>query len=53
MVVHDVSGREDEYTLDRYGFQFCRNESKEKDFANDATIRAIYYPEVDQLLKYT
>lgn len=50
-IVHDVSGREKEYTLDGNGFQFHKHTSVEKDFLDDAQIKAQYYPETEQLLK--
>lgn len=51
VTVHDVSGRELDYTLDGQGFQFYYHESKEKDFLDDETIKREYYPETEQLLK--
>lgn len=50
-VVSDVSGEEDQYTLDSHGFQYCRRGSKEKAFLDDARIEAEYYPECAQLLR--
>lgn len=49
--ITDVSGNESEYTLDRQGFQFIPNVAQEKDFTDDAHIKAVYYPETEQLLK--
>jgi hypothetical protein len=51
VVVHDISGEEDKYTLDSHGFQYVKHESKEKDFLDDEQIKAQYYPEIEQLLK--
>jgi len=51
VVIHDISGEEDKYTLDSHGFQIVKHQSKEKDFLDDAKIKAEYYPEVEQLLK--
>ncbi|GIK01906.1 hypothetical protein Aspvir_005947 [Aspergillus viridinutans] len=51
VTVHDVSGHELEYTLDKNGFQFYYHESKEKDFVDDENIKREYYPEIEQLLK--
>ncbi|KAH8730560.1 hypothetical protein GQ44DRAFT_606908 [Phaeosphaeriaceae sp. PMI808] len=50
-VVTDISGDEDRYSLDRNGFQYCRHESREKDFTDDHVIQSIYYPECEKLLK--
>ena len=51
VVVHDISGEEDHYTLDSHGFQIYKHESGEKDFQDDGKIKAEYYPETEQLLK--
>jgi hypothetical protein len=49
--VHDVSGHENEYTLDKNGFQFYRHSAAEKEFLDDEQIKAVYYPDVERLLK--
>lgn len=49
--IHDLSGHEQDYTLDSNGFQFHYHESKEKDFLDDDKIKRDYYPETEQLLK--
>ena len=51
VVVQDIRGREDQFTLDKNGFQIYRHESQEKDFTDDDQIKAVYYPETEQLLK--
>ncbi|KAJ9611552.1 hypothetical protein H2200_004736 [Cladophialophora chaetospira] len=51
VVIHDVAGDEDKYTLDSHGFQYVKHESKEKDFVDDKQIKTEYYLEVEQLLK--
>jgi len=51
VIVHDIAGDEEKYTLDSHGFQFVQHESKEKDFNDDEKIKAEYYPETEQLLK--
>ncbi|RMZ80624.1 hypothetical protein DV738_g2585, partial [Chaetothyriales sp. CBS 135597] len=51
VVVHDIRGETDKYTLDGNGFQIYSHESKEKDFLDDDKIKAEYYPETEQLLK--
>jgi hypothetical protein len=51
VIVHDISGDEDKYTIDSHGFQYVKHESKEKDFLDDEQIKAVYYPETEQLLK--
>lgn len=51
VVVSDVSGEEDHYTLDSHGFQYCQIPSKEKEFVDEKLIETEYYPECEQLLK--
>lgn len=40
-----------EASLDEEGFAFIRHVSKVEDFYNDAEIRAVYYPEIEALVK--
>ena len=51
VIVTDVSGNEDKYTLDGTGFQIYNHASLEKDFLDDEKIKREYYPETEQLLK--
>ncbi|KAK8867518.1 methyltransferase-like protein [Apiospora arundinis] len=51
--VSDVSGRENDYTLDGQGFQYLHHSSEEKDFVDEQRIRDVYYPECAALLKQT
>ncbi|KAI1373896.1 hypothetical protein F4677DRAFT_427571 [Hypoxylon crocopeplum] len=54
VVVRDVTGEEENYTLDGQGFQFLRHASKLSgldDFQNEDLVKAEYYPESIQLLK--
>ena len=51
VTVRDVRDNEEEYTLDKNGFQFYRNTAQEKDFLDDDKIKSGYYAEVEQLLK--
>ena len=50
--IHDVRGREAAFTLDRDAFQIIQGvpQSSEPSFADDASIRDNYYPEVERLL---
>ncbi len=50
-VVNDISGEENTYSLDGYGFQYVKHESREKLFTDEQTIRSVYYPECEELLK--
>ncbi|KAK4694614.1 hypothetical protein P7C71_g2998, partial [Lecanoromycetidae sp. Uapishka_2] len=51
MVVHDIRGEEDKYTLDRTGFQIFQHVSRETAFADEAEIKENYYPEIEEILK--
>jgi hypothetical protein len=51
VVVSDVTGNEDAYTLDGHGFQYHRRASTEKEFLDDDTIKTSYYAECVQLMK--
>ncbi|KAL7280146.1 hypothetical protein PYCCODRAFT_1359188 [Trametes coccinea BRFM310] len=51
VLVHDARGHEDEFTLDKNGFQYVKWPSVEKEFDDDERIKAQYYPEVEEILK--
>ncbi|KAI0841386.1 hypothetical protein F5Y06DRAFT_285496 [Hypoxylon sp. FL0890] len=54
VVIHDVTGEKEKYSLDSHGFQFLRHESKIKylhEFQDEDTVKAEYYSESIQLLK--
>ncbi|KAK1996078.1 hypothetical protein LX36DRAFT_682632 [Colletotrichum falcatum] len=51
MTVTDVSGDEDSFTLDTHGFQYIRHASVEKDFADEETVKSVYYPEMERVYK--
>ncbi|KAI8939274.1 hypothetical protein NX059_005100 [Plenodomus lindquistii] len=51
VTVKDVRGREQDYTLDKNGFEFYRQTAQEKDFVDDEQIKSGYYAETEQLLK--
>jgi len=42
-----------ELSLDREGFIFVQHDTKMRDFYDEAEIRAVYYPEIEQLVKET
>jgi hypothetical protein len=50
-LIHDIRDFEDEYTLDKNGFQIYKHTSAEKDFTDDEKIKSEYYKEVEDLLK--
>lgn len=51
VVIHDARGNESKFSLDTTGFAFVKSPSEEKDFLNEEAIRAVYYKEVEELLK--
>ncbi|KXX73741.1 Uncharacterized protein in dcmA 3'region, partial [Madurella mycetomatis] len=51
VTVHDIRGEEENFTLDAYGFQLFRHESKENEFLDLERIKKEYYAETEQLLK--
>jgi hypothetical protein len=53
VTIHDIRGTEDQYTLDKTGFQIVKHASAEKGFLDDDQIKQVYYPEVEDLLKKT
>jgi hypothetical protein len=53
VTVNDIRGEEQNYTLDKNGFQIVHHTSVEKDFVDDEQIKTRYYPEVEQVLKDT
>jgi hypothetical protein len=50
-IVTDVSGDEDQYSLDTTGFQYCHHGSREKTFIDEQAIESTYYEECKQLLR--
>ncbi|KAF9869892.1 mechanosensitive ion channel [Colletotrichum karsti] len=51
VTIEDVTGKEEDYSLDKNGFQIHRHQAIEKDFLDEAQIRSGYYQEVEELLK--
>ncbi len=49
--IHDGRPIADRLTLDRHGFAIRSHETAVKDLYDDDEVRAIYYPEMDRLLK--
>src|SRR5205823_10864294 len=49
--IEDGRGREQEFSLDRNGFQLVKAPSQVRDFYSDEEIKRTYYPEVEQLLR--
>jgi hypothetical protein len=51
--IEDTRGREAEFTLDRNGFTLLRAPTQVRDFYSADEVKAIYYPEVERLLRNT
>lgn len=51
VVIHDARGRENEFSLDKSGFQFVKHPSAEHDFTDEERIKNVYYKEAEELLK--
>ena len=51
MIVHNIRGEEDKYSLDGTGFQVYRHVSRETAFVDEAAIKGQYYEEVEEILK--
>ncbi|KAL3417873.1 hypothetical protein PVAG01_10883 [Phlyctema vagabunda] len=49
--ISDVTGREDEYTLDQQGFQYVKHRSVLDINDDDETIRRVHYPEMEELVR--
>ena len=51
VLIHDARAVLDQLSLERQGFILCRHETAVTNFFDEKEVRAIYYPEVEQLLK--
>ncbi|KUI62393.1 Uncharacterized protein in dcmA 3'region [Cytospora mali] len=51
VTVHDITGYESEYDLDKNGFQLVRHVSEEKVFIDEDRITSLYYAEIERLLE--
>lgn len=49
--VHNIRGREDQFSLATSGFQYRQHVSAEKDFKSDGEVKRVVYPEIEQLIK--
>lgn len=51
VTVHDIRGRESEFDINVNGFGIVKGvQSEEKEFTDDESIKAKYYPEVEKVL---
>ena len=51
VVIENIRGKEDSFSLDTAGFQYYKHTSKHTKFSNDEEIRCEYYPESIELIK--
>lgn len=49
--ITNIAGREAEFSLDKQGFEIICHVAEERDFTDEDHIKAVYYPETEQLLK--
>jgi hypothetical protein len=50
-VIHDIRGRESEFTADSHGFQVCHQQTTIQDWTNREIVESQYYAEMESLLK--
>ncbi len=53
MLIEDARAREAEFTLDRNGFTLLRMPTEVGNFYSPEEVKAVYYPEVERLLRDT
>jgi hypothetical protein len=51
VAVHDARGRHEALSLDREGVALVPHQSAVEDFYDEAAVRSVYYPEVEQLVR--
>ena len=49
--IKDMRPIRSEFTLDKSGFELIDHVSAEKDFLDDERVKAVYYPEVVDIIK--
>jgi hypothetical protein len=49
--VHNARGHENQFRLETNGFQLLTHKTVVSDFRNDQEVRAIYYPEMEELIR--
>jgi hypothetical protein len=49
--IRDIRGRENEYSLDKNGFQVVKFSPSETEFRDEEKIKTVYYKEVEEMLK--
>ena len=51
VIVRDIRGAEEDFTLDLVGFQYVKHESREKEFTDEDRIKSVYYEETEGFLR--
>jgi len=51
MLVHDGRAMLDQFSLDAHGFMLTRHQTAVANFYDDQEVKAVYYPEVERLVK--
>jgi hypothetical protein len=50
-IIHDVRGNEDQFSLDKTGFMYCKHQTAVTDFEVHQDVEENYLPEVEKLLR--
>jgi len=50
-LIHNIRGKEKEFTTDNSGFAVYNDPAQEKSFTDDKSVRDGYYQEVEDMLK--
>jgi len=51
VTIHNGRPQAKDFVLERHGFRFVRHDTKVADFYDEDTIRRVYYPEMEALIK--
>jgi hypothetical protein len=51
LVINDIRGSENKFTLDENGFQVVRHKSQVSNYSDEDQVRKTYYPEMEQLIQ--
>lgn len=49
--IKDLRSIQDQFTLDKNGFELVKNPTTEKDFLDDEEVKRVYYPQCQELIK--
>ncbi|KAL0941581.1 uncharacterized protein CTRU02_204344 [Colletotrichum truncatum] len=51
VTIHEISGHEEHFNLEKDGFQWFRHATSFKNFSDERLIKEVYYPETEALLR--